>query len=128
MSDVENETFIEKFHLSKETFNALYELVLCKFVKKSTHLRETIPGKKRHGIFLEWMAHSVSFGELAKEYRIRTLTVHGIMHQCVSTILELVPNIVKFPLSQKKIKDTILELVPNIVKFPLSQKKIKDTI
>ena len=70
MSDVENETFIEKFHLSKETFNALYELVLCRFVKKSTHLRETIPGKKRLGFFLEWMAHSDSFGELAKEYRI----------------------------------------------------------
>ena len=35
----------------------------------STHLRETISGKKRLGILLQWMAHSDLFGERAKEYK-----------------------------------------------------------
>ena len=106
-ADVEDDRFVEKFRMSKSTFLSMYDLVQESIECQTTHLRSTIPGKKRLAIFLQWMAHAEEFQQLAKEYRIGTSTVHGIVHQCASAFRILAPRFITFPEGEHKVAEII---------------------
>lgn len=93
-----NNKYIEMYRVDFHLFNWLLDLCRDSLAKEDTLLRLSIPPGKRLAIVLHWLGQGSSERQLANIYQIGATTVHEIVHQGVSVLLQkLVPLAITFP-------------------------------
>ena len=96
--DWEEKQYVNHYRMTKGTFWFLSERYGKLLEKETTRLRKPVPYSKRLAIVIHWMAHCLTFTQLAALYAIAKSTTIAIVHEGI-TILhqELVPESIRLP-------------------------------
>ena len=96
--DYEEAQYINHYRMTKGTFQFLCERYGKMLKKQTTRLRQPIPYPKRLAIVIHWMAHCLTFTQLAALYAIAKSTAIAIVHEGITVLhKELVPESIRLP-------------------------------
>ena len=97
-SDWEDNQYLLHLRFGKDAFWRLHALYGHGLERKHTNMRSPLPSEKRLAITLHWLAHGLSFQQLALMYGIGKSTAVNVVHSTIEHLLEkLVPGAIKFP-------------------------------
>jgi len=103
-----NQKFLQKFRVTKPTFEWLFGTVGPSLTREDTPMRAAIPARKRFAITMNYLSKGTQFDELADAWGVAKSTVHGIVHDTVSAMRErLLHNSVCMPSSVPAILEVI---------------------
>ena len=90
------------FRMDKVAFWRLHEKYGQALQRMNTRLRLSIPSDKRLALTLHWLAHGLSFQQLASLYAVGKSTAVNIVHSTIKVLKrDLVPDSVRFPEGQE---------------------------
>ena len=93
--DYEETQYINHYRMTKGTFWFLCGRYGKLLEKETTQLRQPVPYPKRLAIVLHWMAHCLTFTQLAALYAIAK---SAIVHEGITVLhKELVPESIRLP-------------------------------
>ncbi len=97
-ADWEDDRYKEHFRLSKDAFYRLHRRYGHLLQRQSTIMRDPVPSDKRLAITLHFLAHGLSFSQLALLYGVGKSTAISIVHATVTVFMEhLVKDSIRFP-------------------------------
>ena len=96
--DWEDNQYVETYRMTKHTFWYLCRRYGKLMKKQNTRIRCPVPFQKWLAIVIHWLAHDLSFSQLARMYCVGKSTALCIVHHGVSVLREhLVPESIRFP-------------------------------
>ena len=84
LADWEEKQYLQHYRISKRTLWFLVERYGVLLKKEETCLRRPVPYQKRIAILLHWLAHGLTFAQVAALYGIAKSTAVAIVHEGVS--------------------------------------------
>ena len=96
--DLTDDQYKIHFRMDRGAFWRLHDKYGQALERMNTQLRLSIPSDKRLAVTLHWLAHGLSFQQLALLYAVGKSTAVEIVHSTIAVLKrDLVPDSIRFP-------------------------------